>query len=89
MCKRFTGPHSVLQVFLEKIIAAVSQIADTLKEYSQKTLCLWHEVRKPVRQKKSTYKPARSSSADTCLLTKKTNAPVQAVSPLTQYQIVH
>ena len=38
MCKRFVGPHSVLQVFLEKIITSVAQIADTLKEYSQKTL---------------------------------------------------
>lgn len=34
MCRRFTGPHCVLQVFLEKIIASIGQIADTLKEYT-------------------------------------------------------
>ena len=38
---RFTGPHSVLQVFLERIIFCVNHIADTLKKYSLKTLCLW------------------------------------------------
>lgn len=34
MCRRFVGPHSVLQVFLEKIISSIAQIADTLKEFS-------------------------------------------------------
>lgn len=48
MCRRFTGPHSVLQVFLEKIISSISQIAETHRLYSEKTLCLWNEVRVPV-----------------------------------------
>lgn len=34
MCKRFIGPHSVLQVFLEKIVTSISQITETLKDYS-------------------------------------------------------
>ena len=48
MCRRFTGPHSVLQVFLEKIISSVSQIAETHRLYSEKTLCLWNEVKVPI-----------------------------------------
>lgn len=48
MCRRFTGPHSVLQVFLEKIISSISQIAETHRLYSEKTLCLWNEVKVPV-----------------------------------------
>lgn len=27
LCKKYTGPHSVLQIFLEKIIACISQIS--------------------------------------------------------------
>lgn len=48
MCRRFTGPHSVLQVFLEKIISSISQIAETHRQYSEKTLCLWNEVKVPI-----------------------------------------
>jgi hypothetical protein len=35
-------------VFLEKIISSISQIAETHRLYSEKTLCLWNEVRVPV-----------------------------------------
>lgn len=27
LCKKYTGPHSVLQIFLEKIIDCIGQIA--------------------------------------------------------------
>ena len=43
MCKRFTGPHSVLQIFLEKIVASISCIAESLKEMTLKELGLWTE----------------------------------------------
>jgi len=44
MCRRFTGPHSVLQIFLEKIVVSISQIAENLKDYTLNTLGLWVEV---------------------------------------------
>lgn len=31
LCRKFTGPHSVLQIFLEKIIACIVSIEKQLK----------------------------------------------------------
>lgn len=52
MCRRFTGPHSVLQIFLEKIVASINFIAEALKEETLKSvqdggLALWTEVEVP------------------------------------------
>jgi hypothetical protein len=44
MCRRFTGPHSVLQIFLEKIIACISKMAIRLKDAAKNELSLWEEV---------------------------------------------
>jgi len=41
MCRRFTGPHSVLQIFIEKIVACVSFISQNLKQFVANTLDLW------------------------------------------------
>lgn len=83
MCRRFTGPHSVLQVFLEKIISSISQIAETHRLYSEKTLCLWNEERVPVDTAVATQgqidaanTKAKSQGTETSLLiTKKNNQP--------------
>lgn len=84
MCRRFTGPHSVLQIFLEKIVASISQISETLKDYTIKNLGLWSEVQVAVPSsstrraqigKSSSVLTGhkRSSSADTSLLITKTS----------------
>ncbi len=57
MCRRFTGPHSVLQIFLEKIFVCISSMIKNLKEYT-KNLTLWVETKKFLR----------STSADSNLL---------------------
>lgn len=78
MCRRFTGPHSVLQVFLEKIISSISQIAETHRLYSEKTLCLWNEVRVPVEATVSNQgiiesSKVKSQGTETSLLITKKN----------------
>lgn len=42
-CKCFTGPHSVLQVFIEKIVQAIECFVQKLKRVSRDELKLWHE----------------------------------------------
>ena len=42
-CKQFTGPHSVLQIFIEKIVEAVKSFADKLKLLTRDELSLWVE----------------------------------------------
>lgn len=41
MCKRYKGPHSVLQVFLEKIIDCIWKIHSEIKDYTKNELKLW------------------------------------------------
>ena len=48
MCRRFTGPHSVLQIFLEKIVASIKFISKSLKESTKNEFGLWIEVRTPI-----------------------------------------
>ena len=48
MCRRFTGPHSVLQIFIEKIVASINSIAESLKESTLRELNLWTEVQVPL-----------------------------------------
>ena len=48
MCRRFTGPHSVLQIFLEKIVASINFVSESLKESTLKDLGLWTEVQVPL-----------------------------------------
>jgi hypothetical protein len=63
MCKRFTGPHSVLQIFLEKIIGCIWRVSSQIKDMTKDHLGLWQE------QRSTTYPlKGRSSSADTELL---------------------
>ena len=91
MCRRFTGPHSVLQIFLEKIVASISQISINLQDYTIKNLQLWSEMQVAVpvstsRRASSSLLTGhkRSSSADTSLLiTKKNKASTGAnVTPI-------
>ena len=91
MCRRFTGPHSVLQIFLEKIVASISQISINLQDYTIKNLQLWSEMQVAVpvstsRKASSSLLTGhkRSSSADTSLLiTKKNKASAGAnVTPI-------
>lgn len=42
-CKCFTGPHSVLQIFIEKIIAAIDSFAEKLKILTRDDLELWSD----------------------------------------------
>lgn len=53
MCRRFTGPHSVLQIFLEKIIECVDQISSEIKESAIKDQNLWIEEKVIVRVPKT------------------------------------
>jgi len=88
MCRRFTGPHSVLQVFLEKIISSISQIAETHRLYSEKTLCLWNEERVPIEATLSTQgqidlansKSKNQGTETSLLITKKNNQPAEIVA---------
>ena len=85
MCRRFTGPHSVLQIFLEKIVASIKFIAKSLKESTKNEFDLWIEVRTPItdtqqQQRKQTTSSKllighhkRSSSANPELLITKTS----------------
>ena len=43
-CKCFTGPHSVLQIFIEKIVSAVESFAKRLRILTKDDLSLWVEV---------------------------------------------
>jgi len=65
----------VLQVFLEKIISSISQIAETHRLYSEKTLCLWNEVKVPIEPQASSQgvadTNARSNESKSLLITKK------------------
>ena len=42
-CKCFTGPHSVLQIFIEKIVQAVESFSSKLKGLARDDLQLWVE----------------------------------------------
>jgi hypothetical protein len=42
-CKCFTGPHSVLQIFIEKIVQAIEQFTQKLKILARDDLNLWTE----------------------------------------------
>jgi hypothetical protein len=68
----------VLQVFLEKIISSVSQIAETHRLYSEKTLCLWNEVKVPIEvtstnQVVEASKQKQGAETTSLLITKKNN----------------
>ena len=65
LCRKYTGPHSVLQIFLEKIIACIGQISLQMKNLAKNDLQLWKEYKTVIR------KPAtlqRSASAESGLL---------------------
>ena len=62
MCRRFTGPHSVLQIFLEKIVASVKFISKSLKERTKNEFSLWIEVRTPITDTQQRSKQTASSS---------------------------
>ncbi|CDW90482.1 UNKNOWN [Stylonychia lemnae] len=68
LCKKYVGPHSVLQVFLEKIIDCIGQIALQIKKMAKNDLKLWQE--KVIKMNLQ-----RSSSADSGLLITTTNNP--------------
>jgi len=38
LCRKYTGPHSVLQIFLEKIIACIGQISLQIKGLAKNEL---------------------------------------------------
>ena len=40
-CKCFTGPHSVLQIFIEKIVSALDSFAQKLRILTRDDLQLW------------------------------------------------
>lgn len=86
MCRRFTGPHSVLQVFLEKIISSISQIAETHRFYSEKTLCLWNEEKIPIEPTPNTLNgdsknKNQTSETTSLLITKKSCLTQEATKP--------
>jgi hypothetical protein len=70
ICKRYTGPHSVLQIFLEKIIDCIGKIQKQIKEMTQQQLYLWTEETCTIKQKAPQQPKSlqRSSSADSKLL---------------------
>ena len=43
-CKCFTGPHSVLQIFIEKIVKAIESFSQKLQTTTKDELLLWSEV---------------------------------------------
>lgn len=43
-CKCFTGPHSVLQIFIEQIVRAVEQFGEKLKKLIQDDYDLYLEA---------------------------------------------
>ena len=91
MCRRFTGPHSVLQVFLEKIISSISQIAETHRFYSEKTLCLWNEekVSIDVTPNTSNLDPKnknQTGETTSLLITKKSCLTQESTKPLEEQQ---
>ena len=53
MCRRFTGPHSVLQIFLENIIECVDKISQEIKQSAIKDQNLWIEEKIIVRVTKA------------------------------------
>jgi len=53
LCKKYIGPHSVLQVFLEKIIDCIGQIALQIKRMTKNELKLWKEKVTVIRNNKS------------------------------------
>ena len=90
MCRRFTGPHSVLQIFLEKIVASINYISENLKDSTLKNLRLWTEVQIPISKTQQNKKGAvlhkRSSSADTSLLITKTSKTAEGEAERSQAQ---
>lgn len=42
-CRCFTGPHSVLQIFIEKIVQAIDSFAEKLKVLTRDELQIWLE----------------------------------------------
>lgn len=42
-CKCFTGPHSVLQIFIEKIVQAIESFGQKLRNLTKDDLLLWIE----------------------------------------------
>ena len=74
LCRKYTGPHSVLQIFLEKIIACIGNISLQIKNLAKNELQLWKEFKTVIR-KASTLQ--RSSSADSGLLITTTSSQNQ------------
>ena len=46
-CKCYTGPHSVLQIFIEKIVSAIDSFSKKLRILTKDDLQLWVEAEKP------------------------------------------
>eukprot|EP00347_Sterkiella_histriomuscorum_P000882 403374161 len=67
LCKKYIGPHSVLQVFLEIIIDCIGQISHQIKRLTKNELKLWKEKVTVVR-KTTVPQLQRSSSVDSGLL---------------------
>lgn len=68
LCRKYTGPHSVLQIFLEKIIACIGQISLQIKQLAKNELQLWQEYKTVLRKPPAAVSLQRSSSADSGLL---------------------
>jgi hypothetical protein len=65
LCRKYTGPHSVLQIFLEKIIECIGNISLQIKNLAKNELQLWKEYKTVIRRASTLQ---RSSSADSGLL---------------------
>jgi hypothetical protein len=50
LCRKYTGPHSVLQIFLEKIIACIGNISLQIKNLAKNELQLWKEFKTVIRK---------------------------------------
>lgn len=87
LCKKYTGPHSILQIFLEKIINCIGQIALQIKKMTRNELKLWTE--KTVIIRKTTASTLqRSSSADSGLLITTTSSHQQNQNDLMRNKII-
>lgn len=66
LCRKYTGPHSVLQIFLEKIINCIGTISLQIKSMAKNDLHLWREFKTALRRPAAPLQ--RSSSVDSGLL---------------------
>ena len=68
MCHKFTGPHSVLQIFLEKIVASISFISEQLKEMTLKEIGLWNEIKIPIQEKEQVKTQTKGTGSSSVLI---------------------